>query len=636
MTSAMESADTGQEPPAPGDTTGQADGSSPAVDQEWARRGRAYIVHTILFAAFLLALRIDKVLVYEFEPSPLTWVQVLSPEVSLLLLSQAAWLLTIRFNPAQTRWWATAYVLFHLPIYALMVVGHRFYHETSIVPKWQVFRYALAEASMLRDLIATGVDKMLVLLSCIAVALLASVPLSLRYLKRAHWGNSLLIPGVMTVVGAGAMLVPGPNNVRLLSLASNWVVDLLPEAAVDQYMERPVTPYQMYVAPTLEPAPAPDAQRPNVLLLVLESTGTAPFTSYTQGPSRSPFIDELASQSLVVDHAYTTVSHTTKALVGLICGMKAIPTMKADEAGPWGLPLNCLPKLLHQAGYRSGFFQPAGNFEHRIEMLKNMGFQVALVPGQTAAKPQARKAGYLGWDERVMIAPAVDWMASSKQPFFAAMLTLSTHHPYESQGSGPSPSPAERQGYYDRALAHVDQEMRLLFAQLESRGLLQNTIVFIVGDHGEAFGEHAGFFMHDRVPYEEVIRTPLMIYAPGIVRPGRITGLRQHTDLVPTILEMARLPWKGVLPGSSLFNPAGHDRLVTSCWYPAECMTLRQGDLAFVFHFGRIPLEVFDLAKDPKQQRDIAAQFDEPTKEAAIDAMLNELASIQVYYGNAF
>jgi hypothetical protein len=65
-------------------------------------------------------------------------------------------------------------------------------------------------------------------------------------------------------------------------------------------------------------------------------------------------------------------------------------------------------------------------------------------------------------------------------------------------------------------------------------------------------------------------------------------------------------------------------------------MTLRQGDLAFVFHFGRIPLEVFDLAKDPKQQRDIAAQFDEPTKEAAIDAMLNELASIQVYYGNAF
>jgi hypothetical protein len=86
MTSAMESADTGQEPPAPGDTTGQADGSSPAVDQEWARRGRAYIVHTILFAAFLLALRIDKVLVYEFDPSPLTWVQVLSPEVSLLLL----------------------------------------------------------------------------------------------------------------------------------------------------------------------------------------------------------------------------------------------------------------------------------------------------------------------------------------------------------------------------------------------------------------------------------------------------------------------------------------------------------------------------------------------------------------------
>jgi arylsulfatase A-like enzyme len=608
----------------------------PNVVDEWARRGRAYIVHAVLFAVFLLALRIDKVLVYEFKLSAPTWGQVLSPELSLLLLSQAAWLLTIRFNPTRTRLWATAYVLFHVPIYALMVVGHRFYHETSIVPKWQVFRYALSEASMLRDLIATGVDKMFVLLSCASVVLLASVPLSLRFLKGARWGHSLLIPGLMTVVGAGAMLVPSPGNVRLRSLASNWVIDLLPEAAVDQYMERPVSPYQMYVAPTLEQVPSLDAKRPNFLLLILESTGVAPFSSYTRGTSRSPFIDELAAQSLIVEHAYTTVSHTTKALVGLICGMKAIPTMKADEAGPWGLPLNCLPKLLHQVGYRSGFFQPAGNFEHRIQMLKNMGFQVALVPGQTAAKPQARKAGYLGWDERVMMAPAVDWMASSPQPFFAAMLTLSTHHPYESQGSGPSPSPAERQGYYDRALAHVDQEIRLLFEQLKGRGLLENTIVFIVGDHGEAFGEHSGFFMHDRVPYEEVTRTPLMIHAPGRVQPGRLGGLRQHTDVVPTILEMLQLPWKGLLPGTSLFNPAGHERLVTSCWYPAECMTLRQGDLAFVFHFGRIPLEVFDLSKDPMQQHDIAGQFDEPTKEAAIDIMLNELASIQVFYGSAF
>src|SRR5262245_47431332 len=104
---------------------------------EWARRGRAYIVHAILFGIFLLVLRVDKVLIYEFHLSLLTWCQVLSPELSLLLLSQAAWLLTIRFAPSKTRWWASGYVLFHLPIYALMVVGHRFYYETSIVPKWQ-------------------------------------------------------------------------------------------------------------------------------------------------------------------------------------------------------------------------------------------------------------------------------------------------------------------------------------------------------------------------------------------------------------------------------------------------------------------------------------------------------------------
>ena len=128
----------------------------------------------------------------------------------------------------------------------------------------------------------------------------------------------------------------------------------------------------------------------------------------------------------------------------------------------------------------------------------------------------------------------------------------------------------------------------------------------------------------------------MMIHAPGRIAPGRLGGLRQHTDLVPTVLELAQLPWKGLLPGASLLSSPGHDRLVTSCWYPAECMTLRQGDLAFVFHFGRIPLEVFDLRQDPTQQHDIASRFDDQTKEAAIDAMLNELASIQVYYGHAF
>jgi arylsulfatase A-like enzyme len=127
-----------------------------------------------------------------------------------------------------------------------------------------------------------------------------------------------------------------------------------------------------------------------------------------------------------------------------------------------------------------------------------------------------------------------------------------------------------------------------------------------------------------------------MLYAPGRIEPGHIAGLRQHTDLLPTLLELAQLPWEGLLPGASLLSTPGHEQLITSCWYPADCMTLRRGDLAFVFHFGRIPLEVFDLKQDPQQQRDIAAQLDEDTKEAAINTMLNEFASVQIYYSSAF
>jgi arylsulfatase A-like enzyme len=137
------------------------------------------------------------------------------------------------------------------------------------------------------------------------------------------------------------------------------------------------------------------------------------------------------------------------------------------------------------------------------------------------------------------------------------------------------------------------------------------------------------------VPYEEVTRTPLLIYAPDRLGTGRIAGLRQHMDILPTTLELAHLPWQGLLPGRSLLSSPGHKLIISSCWYAAACLSLRTGDLSFVFHFGRIPMEIFDLRQDPGQQHDISEQFDEALKEQAVDLMLAESVSYQRYYANA-
>jgi lipoteichoic acid synthase len=71
----------------------------------------------------------------------------------------------------------------------------------------------------------------------------------------------------------------------------------------------------------------------------------------------TPFLDEFFQESIVYDQVYTTVSHTSKALVGILCGMYPILRMEPYESGPNQLPLVCLPHILKPQGYRTAFMR---------------------------------------------------------------------------------------------------------------------------------------------------------------------------------------------------------------------------------------------------------------------------------------
>lgn len=89
---------------------------------------------------------------------------------------------------------------------------------------------------------------------------------------------------------------------------------------------------------------------------------------------------------------------------------------------------------------------------------------------------------------------------------------------------------------YINAVHHLDSQYKRVFDYLKEKNLLDNTIVVLVGDHGEEFMEH-GFWGHNSTFVDEQVRTPLVIYAPehtaDIV--GRLTS---HSDIVPTLMPM--------------------------------------------------------------------------------------------------
>jgi arylsulfatase A-like enzyme len=101
-----------------------------------------------------------------------------------------------------------------------------------------------------------------------------------------------------------------------------------------------------------------------------------------------------------------------------------------------------------------------------------------------------------------------------------------------------------------------------LIEHYKELGYYEDTILVIYGDHGEGFGEHDRW-RHEDVIWEEGARVPLLIHAPGRFEGGeRVEGLANHTDILPTVLDMLGYEVVGEdveYPGYSLLRPLTED-----------------------------------------------------------------------------
>jgi len=105
---------------------------------------------------------------------------------------------------------------------------------------------------------------------------------------------------------------------------------------------------------------------------------------------------------------------------------------------------------------------------------------------------------------------------------------------------------------YDSAVTYADLQVGLLMGELEKRGLLENTWIIVLSDHGEELGEN-GYFNHRLNMSEALLRVPLLIRPPGGLASGQqFSGLTGLIDLMPTVLEISGAPAPAGLSGQSL------------------------------------------------------------------------------------
>lgn len=351
------------------------------------------------------------------------------------------------------------------------------------------------------------------------------------------------------------------------------------------------------------------ATRDNVLMIVMESARGFQHLP----PGTMPFVEAVSRSGTYVPHCYSVVPHTTAAMIPLLAGI--YPPLDSHPR-----LRDALPTVLVKHGYATAFFTPAAlEFEDKGKLLANMGFQHRV--GACELKAEAGTLPhYLGFHDEHVVPPLLAWMAqqaSENKPFLATCLTLSSHHPYRFPAveGDTLPAIAREQERYFAALRYTDRCVERIVQGLEDMGLRDQTWVVLVGDHGQAFGEH-GRRYHSACLWEEGLSVPCVIAPPtGRELPATIAGVRSQLDLAPTLLAELGFPVPAHYAGCSLKSPPLADReLFHATWLENQSLCLRRGSLKFLYHHGQEPSQLYDLAEDPFEKLNLVDQLEARTR----------------------
>ena len=379
--------------------------------------------------------------------------------------------------------------------------------------------------------------------------------------------------------------------------------------------------------------------RRHVALIHLESIRERSSTPYNKEVSTMPYLDELARDSLLIERAYTTIPHTSKAIVSVNAGLYPDPTTDTVEARPGGMPARCLAELLGEQGYRTAWFQSATQtFEDRPQLVKNFGYAYfqAYESMKTAGFQQAN---YLGYEDDIMLGPGREWLKeNANDPTFVMFLGVTPHHQYLAPTRYGRKHYANKPGLnrYLNAVRYDDFWTRNIIQMYKDLGLYEDTIFVIYGDHGEGFGEH-GRYQHDGVIWEEGLRVPLVIHDPQRFDGGeRIEGPAHLLDFAPTIADMLGYEVEGgTYPGLSILDSLPEDRtLYFGCRPDVLSVASITGNEKYIYHFGNLPEESYDLSKDPLERHNLAGRVGKKELERRRSNLLEWHARASATYEN--
>ncbi len=264
---------------------------------------------------------------------------------------------------------------------------------------------------------------------------------------------------------------------------------------VNPYQQTDDATAQEIIAPILRQYPGvlvlrADAQQPNIVIIILESWTAGVIEKLGGEKGVTPVFDSLTSQGLLFTNVYSSGFRTDQALPSIISGFPAQPNHSVMRNLNKAAKLTSIIQELDAVGYTSSFTYGGDlRFSNMAAYLQTTGFEYVKGEGSFGAGEKNK----WGMHDEFLFKQLSTDLNNSKQPFVSAVLTLSTHEPFDV----PMATPFDGEKLSDKFNAsafYCDYQLGRFFNEIKSAPWYDNTLFVLMADHGHSLPRHSTYY----------------------------------------------------------------------------------------------------------------------------------------------
>jgi arylsulfatase A-like enzyme len=382
-----------------------------------------------------------------------------------------------------------------------------------------------------------------------------------------------------------------------------------------------------------------EARRPNVLLIVIDTLRADSLPPWAGAPEAAPALAALAREGVVFERAMAASSWTKTSMASLFTARDPLDHGVLEVPARLPGDLATLAQALYDAGYRTlglntnPWLRPQFGFDRGFERYETASLADAAEATDRALAlldPPPEGPTFLFvhyFDPHAPYAPDSAFFAQPPLdvPGHGVLGDDDLSRRYlRRELDGPEVA-ARVKALYAAEIRQTDAGIARLLEGLRARGFLDDAIVAVTADHGEAFLEH-GRTMHGADLYPEVLHVPLLFHAPGRLPRGARVAARVGTpDVASTLLALvgaappptfagrALLPMDASLADGVVISSVGRNDVIPD----RELVAITSGRHLYVRERDTGRAELYDLAADPGARRDLGAATPEAAALAA-------------------